>query len=239
MIVFWHLLLAHLLADFTFHTDYIYRKKITTPFKGLSIHGFVYMICLLICCLPYLEMKWFTLADISFNGVESIFLLTLIHMLSDFIDISDNHELIGINALMFICWQIIEISVLFIVTPFMLTSQGSLSFWVLKFIIILCGLIISSHVLMVLIHLFTKDFIFTNYPTFDERYVSMTYRAGLYMSLILPSSIAFIVALIWLGCLFVIFEMKNVSFMSYKNISGTVLTLLIAMGVRYLIYYVY
>ena len=108
-----------------------------------------------------------------------------------------------------------------------------------KFIIILSGLIISAHVLMVLIHLFTKDFVYTNYPTFDERYVSMICRAGLYMALILPSNIAFIVALIWLVCLFIIFKMKQVSFMSAKNISGTILTILIAMGVRWLIYYVY
>ena len=92
---------------------------------------------------------------------------------------------------------------------------------------------------MVLIHLFIKDFVHKNYPTFDERYVSMIYRTGLYMSLILPSYIAFIVALIWIGCLFVIFEMKQVSFMSRKNIAGTILTVFIALGVRWLIYYVY
>ncbi len=239
MIVFWHLLLAHLLADFTFHTDYIYRKKITNPFKGLSVHGFVYMVCLLVCCLPYLEMKWFTLAGVSFNGVETIFLLTFIHMLSDYIDVSDNHDVIGMNALMFICWQIIEISVLFIVAPFMLTDKAGISFWILKFVIILNGLIISAHALMVLIHLFTKDFVHTNYPTFDERYVSMIYRAGLYMSLVLPSYIAFVIALIWIGCLFVIFNIKQVSFMSHKNVSGTILTVLIALCVRWLIYNVY
>ncbi len=239
MIVFWHLLLAHLLADFTFHTDYIYRKKITNPFKGLSVHGFVYMVCLIICCLPYLEMKWFTLAGVSFNGVETIFLLTFLHMLSDYIDVSDNHDVIGINASMFVCWQIIEISVLFIVAPFIFPPKASISLLILKFIIILNGLIISAHALMVLIHLFTKDFIHTNYPTFDERYVSMIYRAGLYMSLVLPSSIAFIVALIWIGCLFVVFNIKQVNFMSYKNISGTILTILIAIGVRLLIYHVY
>ena len=83
MVVFWHLLLAHLLTDFTFHTDYIYRKKISNPFKGLATHGFVYLVCLLICCLPYLEINWFTVAGVSFNGVEAIFLLTFIHMLSD------------------------------------------------------------------------------------------------------------------------------------------------------------
>lgn len=239
MIVFWHLLLAHLLADFTLHTDYIYRKKITNPFKGLAVHGLVYMVCLLICCLPYLEMEWFTVTGISFNGVETIFLLTLVHMLSDYIDLSDNHDVIGINALMFVCWQLIEISVLFIVTPFISVTPGSLSFGSLKFTIILSGLIISSHLLMVLIHLFIKDFVHKSYPTFDERYVSMIYRGGLYMSLILPSNIAFIVASIWLCCLFLVFKIKQVSFMSSKNIAGTILTVLIAMGVRWLIYYVY
>ncbi len=240
MIVFWHLLLAHFLADFTLHTDYIYRKKITNPFKGLTVHGLVYLVCLLICCLPYLEINWFTVAGVSFNGVESIFLLTLIHILSDFIDVSDNHDVIGINAVMFVCWQIIEISILFIVAPFILTPERTdISFWILILIIILNGLIISSHLLMVLIHLFIKDFVHKNYPTFDERYVSMIYRGGLYMSLILPSNIAFLVALIWIGCLSIIFKMKEVNFMSGKNIAGTILTLLIAMGVRYLIYHVY
>lgn len=240
MIVFWHLLLAHLLADFTFHTDYIYRKKITNPFKGLAVHGLVYLVCLLICCLPYLEIKWFTFASVTFNGVETIFLLTLIHMFSDFIDVSDNHDVIGINASMFVCWQIIEIAVLFIVSPFVLTPERtSISFWILIFIIILCGLIISAHLLMVLIHLFIKDFVHKSYPSFDERYVSMIYRAGLYMSLVLPSAISFVLALIWIGCLYMIFNIKQVSFMSRKNIAGTILTVLIAMGVRWLIYYVY
>ena len=78
MIVFWHLLLAHLLADFPLHSDYIYRKKITNPFKGLSVHGLVYLIALLVCCFPYLEMQWFTFAGIAFNGVETIFLLALV-----------------------------------------------------------------------------------------------------------------------------------------------------------------
>ena len=239
MIVFWHLLLAHLLADFTFHTDYIYQKKITNPFKGLTLHGLVYLVCLSVCCLPYLEMKWFTVIGVSFNGIETIFLLTFLHILSDFIDVSDNHDVIGINALMFTCWQLIEISILFIVAPFMLTPKEGLSFWILKFIIILNGLIISAHLLMVFIHLFIKDFMHKSYPTFDERYVSMIYRSGLYMSLILPSGISYIIALIWVGCLFAIFKTKEVSFMSRKNIAGTILTVLIAMGVRWLIYHVY
>ena len=238
MVVFWHLLLAHLLADFTLHTDYIYQKKISNPFKGLTVHGLVYLVCLSICCLPYLEINWFTFANIPFNGVESIFLLTFIHMVSDCIDVSDNHDIIGIDALMFVCWQLIEISVLFIVTPFV-TKETVLSFWILKFIIILCGLIISAHLLMVLIHLFIKDFVHKNYPSFDERYVSMIYRGGLYMALILPSNIAYVIAAIWIICLFAIFKMKEVNFMSGKNIAGTVLTLLIALGVRWLIYYVY
>lgn len=239
MTIFWHLLLAHLLADFTFHTDYIYQKKISNPFKGLAIHGLVYLVCLSLCCLPYLDIKWFTVANISFNGVEAILLLTFLHILSDFIDVSDNHDVIGINALMFTCWQLIEISILFIVAPFTLSPTEGLSFWLLKFIIILNGLIISAHLLMVFIHLLIKDFVHKNYPTFDERYVSMIYRGGLYMALVLPSYIAFIVALIWIVCLYIIFKMKEVSFMSGKNIAGTVLTLLIAIGVRYLIYYVY
>ena len=239
MVVFWHLLLAHLLADFTLHTDYIYHKKITNPFKGLSIHGLVYLVCLLICCLPYLEINWFTIAGVSFNGVETVFFLALVHMLSDYIDVSDNHDVIGMNALMFICWQIIEISILFIVAPFIIIAKTDLSFLILKFIIILCGLIISAHLLMVLIHLFIKDFIHKNYPTFDERYVSMIYRGGLYMALILPSGIAFAVASVWIACLFTIFNIKQVNFMSRKNIAGTILTVLISAGVRWLIYNVY
>ncbi len=236
MVVFWHLLLAHFLADFPLHADYIYRKKISNPFKGLSVHGLVYMICLLICCLPYLEIKWFTFAGVTFNGVETIFLLTLIHMFSDYIDVSDNHDLIGINALMFVCWQVLEIAVLFIVSPLIIKVEPGINLWILKLIIILNGLIISTYVFMVLIHLFIKDFIHKNYPTFDERYIYMIYRAGLYTSLILPSNIAFITAFVWITCLFAVFSIKQVSFISAKNIAGTILTICLAVFIRMLIY---
>lgn len=238
MTVFWHLLLAHLLADFPLHSDYIYRKKITNPFKGLSVHGLVYLAALLVCCFPYLEIPWFTFAGISFNGVETVFLLTLIHMASDFIDISDNHDLIGINALMFLCWQGIEIAVLFLVAPILPQSTG-VSLWLLKCIIILCGLIFVTYVLMVLIHLFIKDFVRKKYPSFDERYISMIYRGGLYMALMLPSKIGYVTAAVWICCLLFVFDIKKISFMSSKNIMGTILAILIALCVRNLIYYVY
>ena len=238
MIVFWHLLLAHLLADFPLHSDYIYRKKITNPFKGLSVHGLVYLITLLVCCIPYLEIPWFTFAGISFNGVETIFLLTLVHMASDYIDISDNHNLVGINALMFLCWQAIEIAVLFLVAPILPKSAG-VTLWLLKFIIILCGLIVVTYVLMVLTHLFIKDFVRKKYPSFDERYINMIYRGGLYMVLMMPSKISYLAAFVWICCLFFVFTIKKVSFMSSKNIMGTILAVLIALFVRNLIYYVY
>ena len=238
MIVFWHLLLAHLLADFPLHTDYIYNKKIKNPFKGLCVHGLVYLVCLMVCCLPYLEIKWFTIGSVAFDGVETIFLLTLIHIFSDYIDVSDNHDLIGINALMFVAWQIIEITILFLVSPFIDTAQG-ISLWILKFIIILNGLIIATYLFMVLIHLFIKDFVHKNYPTFDERYVSMIYRAGLYMALILPSWFAYVTAVVWIICLVIVFHIKQVSFMSSKNIAGTILTFCTAILIRKLIYYVY
>lgn len=238
MSVFWHLLLAHLLADFPLHSDYIYRKKITNPFKGLSVHGLVYLIALLVCCFPYLEIQWFTFAGISFNGVETVFLLTLIHMTSDYIDISDNHNLVGINALMFICWQAIEIAVLFLVAPILPKSTGH-TLWLLKFIIVLCGLIVATFIIMVLTHLFIKDFTHKKYPSFDERYTTMLYRGGLYMALMLPSKIGYAIALVWIICLLFVFDAKKVSFISAKNIMGTVLTILIALVVRNLIYYVY
>ena len=238
MTVFWHLLLAHLLADFPLHSDYIYRKKITNPFKGLSVHGLVYLIALLVCCFPYLEIQWFTFAGISFNGVETIFLLTLIHMASDYIDISDNHDLVGINALMFVCWQGIEIAVLFLVAPIVPQSTG-FTLWLLKFIIILCGLISVTYILMVLTHLFIKDFARKKYPSFDERYTTMLYRGGLYMALMLPSKLGYAIATVWIFCLLFVFDMKKVSFVSSKNIMGTILTILIALFVRNLIYYVY
>ena len=238
MLVFWHLLLAHLLADFPLHTDYIYRKKITHPFIGLSVHALVYLITLLVCCFPYLEMKWFTIAGITFNGAETVFLLALIHMASDFIDISDNHNLVGINSLMFVCWQMLEIAVLFLVAPIIPQSGGASL--LLQFIIILCGLIITTYLIMVLTHLFIKDFSHKkNYPSFDERYISMIYRGGLYMALMLPSNFAYVAAFVWVMCLFLVFSIKKVNFMSCKNIAGTILAICVAIWVRNLIYYVY
>ena len=137
---------------------------------------------------------------------------------------------------MFLCWQILEIAVLFVVSPLIVEELSGIRLWILKFIIILNGLIISTYLLMVLIHLFIKDFIHKNYPTFDERYISMIYRAGLYTALILPSKIAFATAFVWIACLYLVFSIKQVNFMSAKNIAGTILTICVALFIRNLIY---
>ena len=54
MDIFWRLVLAHLLADFTFQTDFIAKWKRESIFGGL-IHSFIFFVCASLLCFARLH----------------------------------------------------------------------------------------------------------------------------------------------------------------------------------------
>ena len=130
----------------------------------------------------YLEIPWFTLWGITFNGLESLPILVLFHIITDLLDTSDIHTLIGINAFMFISWQIIEMAFLFLIAPFVPVQQSFLPAYLLKLLVIIDGAFFVTYIIMIFLHLLIKDFQHKSYPSFDERFLSMGYHLALYFA---------------------------------------------------------
>lgn len=236
MSIFWRLVLAHLLADFLFHFNFIYRLKNTKVFAGYFVHGVVFFLMGLICCHNFLNLPWINFGSISLDGTKSIFVLAVLHALLDKINPSETRSFDGYNFSLFLLWQAIEIMLLFIVAP--LVSVKGESFIVGdRFIFILIGSLVSTYFFMVLIYLFKRDFCHSTYPIFDERFVSTLYRLTLYLLLLMPSFWGYMLGLTWAFSGSVLKKPFVIDSCPYRLYGGTVITMIFALIMRFFIYH--
>lgn len=236
MTIFWRLVLAHLMADFLFHFNFIYRLKNTKIFAGYLVHGLVFFLAGAICCKDYLFIPWLNLGVISLNGMQSLLVLSVLHTLLDKINPSEVRAFNGLNSVLFLLWQIMEIMLLFVFAPFV--SVKGQSFIVgNKFIFIFIGVLVTTYFFMVLIYLFKRDFCKGVYPIFDERFVSTLYRLALYLLLLIPGFWGYCFGGLWAFSGAVLKKPFVIDTCPYRLYGGTVITIIFALIMRFFIYH--
>ena len=236
MSIFWCLVLAHLMADFLFHFNFIYKLKNTKIFAGYFVHGLVFFWSAILCCHNFLFIPWINLGPFVLNGVQSILILAVLHTLLDKINPSETRSFQGYNLFLFLLWQAMEIMLLFIFAPFV--SVPGQSFIVGdKLIFILIGVLISTYFFMVLIHFFKKDFCQGTYPIFDERFVSTLYRLSLYLCLLIPGFWGYLLGFIWAFLVVILKKPFVVDTCPYRLYGGTAITIILALIMRFCIYH--
>lgn len=236
MSIFWRLVLAHLMADFLFHFNFVYKLKNTKIFAGYFVHGVVFFLSAVVCCQDFLFIPWLKFASLNLNGIQSIFVLSILHALLDKINPSETRSFAGYNLFLFLLWQAMEIMLLFIFVPFI--SVRNQSFIVGdKFIFILVGGLISTYFFMVLIHFFKRDFCQGTYPIFDERFVSTLYRLSLYLFLLIPGFWGYLLGIIWAFLVVVLRKPFVVDTCPYRLYGGTAITIILALIMRFCIYH--
>ena len=236
MSIFWRLVFAHLLADFLFHFNFIYKLKHTKVFAGYFVHGVVFFLAALICCNAFLDISWIHFGSLYLDGKQTIFILAVLHALLDKINPSETRSFEGHNFSLFLLWQAIEIMLLFIVAPFV-SVKGERFFVGDIFIFILIGVLISTYFFMVLIHFFKKDFCQGTYPIFDERFVSTLYRLALYLLLLIPGFWGYALGLLWAFLGAVIKKPLVIDTCPYRLYGGSVITIILALFTRLFIYH--
>jgi len=201
MTVFWHLLFAHLLADFVLHGNRTFDLKRRIPALGYLLHGSIYFACLAVCTWPFLNIPWVETYYYSLNGWSTVFLLALMHSLADMINRADVMELEGCNTAMFLCWQLIEILMLFVAFPLMPAGALPLKRYLLggELLLVVNGSLFVTYFIMVFIHLLSRDFLDGAYPTLDEKYLSMLYRLVFFLLFLLPGWYGYVLGFAWGG----------------------------------------
>jgi hypothetical protein len=189
MEIFWRLAFGHLLADFTFQTDFINHWKRTST-KGLLAHCLMHPVFYAALCWPFLNQVWvdFALVGLRLNGWACVVLIFLTHLLEDWwrVFAIDRYRMPD-NAAFFLWDQVVHASVLVAVAPLAITSTALGGFFPEKWPVLGCLFVLATHAGTVAVYFVEKDANGADFPGFDEKYLAMSERLVLALCFLLPN----------------------------------------------------
>ncbi|MDE2489451.1 MAG: DUF3307 domain-containing protein [Elusimicrobia bacterium] len=237
MEIFWRLMFGHLLADFTFQTNFINRWK-RTSFAGLLVHCLMHPLFYVALCWPFLRETWVSNAFFRLNGWECIGLVFLTHLLEDWWRVYTIHKYgMPDNTVFFVWDQVIHYSVIFAVVPLAAASAARAGFFPEKWPILGCLFVLVTHATTVLIYFLEKDMHGAEYPGFDEKHLAMAERLVLALCFLLPSAAgAAVVAALWLGVMSFLRRRRLFDLTAFTFYMGAALAVLCGLAAR-VVYY--
>lgn len=179
MEIFCRLLFGHLLADFTFQTNFIAdwkrRKKL-----GLLAHVAIHPVCYLLLTRPFLLDTWTHFLNIPLNGLSCIAIATALHYVEDWFRVNKINEGWNDNTLFFVWDQAVHILILLFLSPWRdQTLQNSWPLLGSLFVVV-------THFATVSIWFVEKDIYGREYPETEEKYISILQRLVVWLAFFLP-----------------------------------------------------
>ncbi len=178
MVIFWRLLLSHLLADFTLQFDIVNRLKRQNVW-GMSLHCLTHLVTAAALTYPYLWDVWFSLGPVNVNGWSALAIMLVLHFLVDELRIYSMKQMgYPDGTISFLIDQALHVYVLFMISPLIL--PGAEFFVTEKWVGIIVMSVLVTHVTTVLIYFVEKDFFGRGFPNFDEKYFLIFERVVLW-----------------------------------------------------------
>jgi hypothetical protein len=195
MLIFWRLLLAHFIADFTLQTNKIAQWKRVSRW-GMVVHVICHPVMYAIFVWPYLAQEWVNVFDVSLNGWSCIALITLLHGIEDQWRVWMIRRGAPDNTA-FLFWdQAVHIAVLWAFAPRLIGMNPEA--WVEASL----GFVFLAHVTSVIIFFVENDLGYRSTVLEQSKYRYMAERlvgAGLFL---LPS-VGFLLGFAWIAWLMV------------------------------------
>ncbi|MBU2529673.1 MAG: DUF3307 domain-containing protein, partial [Elusimicrobia bacterium] len=178
MIIFWRLLLAHFLADFTLQFDIVTRLK-RKGLAGMLIHCATHLIVSIALTYQYLGQVWIDLGFLRIIGWWVMLIILVFHLVVDQarVYVLTNFS-VKDNTICFLVDQVLHLLILFMVSP--IYNLSDKFFGNEKWIIIITAFVIVTHVTTVLIYFIEKDIAEVMFPAFDEKYFLIFERTVLW-----------------------------------------------------------
>jgi len=178
MIIFWRLILAHLLTDYTFQTNRIaeWKRKSVT---GVAVHSFIFLVLALALTWQYLGETWW-----KFSGLASVILLSVIHFIEDQYRVWTIKRKDSPDNIMFFLWdQFIHVVFIFMLAPYDREIIGE------KVIFILVLVIVLTHMASILMFYMERSFYELEHSItgLKKKYYLITERLVVFLSMLLPS----------------------------------------------------
>ena len=220
MIIFWRLLLAHFLADFTLQFDVINRLKRKNIY-GMLIHCATHLIVSIILTYRYLPDVWIDLGFLRITGWWVMLIIIVFHFIVDEIRVYVLRNFaVKDNTICFLMDQLFHVIVLFMVSP--IYNLNKVFFGNEKWIIIIVTFVIITHVTTVLIYFIEKDIAGVTFPKFDEKYFLIFERMVLWGFFFVSGYWWIPFMLAWVFQIFYI-KSKRIIDLSYANVIISVL----------------
>ncbi len=168
MIIFWRLLLSHLLADFTLQFNIVNRLKRQYVW-GMLLHCITHFIVSVALVWPYLSHTWVKIGQFPVNGWWALSLMFALHFIVDELRL---YSMKGMGyrdgTVSFLVDQFLHFYVLFMISPVVVPDSTSIMSE--KWTGLAVMLVLVTHFTTVLIYFVEKDLFCKEFPRFDEKY---------------------------------------------------------------------
>ncbi|MBI4051953.1 MAG: DUF3307 domain-containing protein [Elusimicrobia bacterium] len=235
MVIFWRLILGHLLADFTFQTNLINswkRKSVWGMLVHCAMHPFFYILL----TYPYLNQFWVYTKYVQLQGWTCILLIFVLHFLEDQWRVYTIQKFRTPDNTLYLIWdQVIHYACIFLFFPLsLLDSNGTII--PEKWTVLGCLFIGATHFTTVMIYFLEKDFLTGSFPEFDEKYLAIAERLVLALFFLLPGTWWVFFALLWIGHMYYLRSKRIVDFSWFSFYVGVSAAVVFGVLAR-LVYY--
>lgn len=212
--IFWRLILAHLLIDFTLQTNFIAEWKKRNVW-GALLHAMLFLVVGTALCWGYLTDIWVMAANntIIIQGWMALVLLTILHFMEDEWRVWTIQKLNSKDSFAFFIWdQVIHIVLIFVFFPVQFGIHPES--WVLLAIIF----VLTTHFTTIFIYYLEKDIFGQTQVLVHNKYFSIIERLATALALLLPGWWGLSFLVIWaVRYMLTIFRVKPDGF-SWTNI---------------------
>lgn len=237
MEIFWRLMLGHMLADFTFQTNFINRWK-RSSFTGLLVHSLMHPAFYVALCWPFLGEYWIDNPFVRLNGWACIALIFVTHLVEDWWRVYTIVKYGIPDSTLFLLWdQVIHYSVIFAVAPLAAVGASGPTLIPERWPVLGCLFVLVTHTCTVVIYFLEKDLHGAEFPGFDEKYLAMAERLVLALCLLFPSpAAAGALAAGWLGVMAYLRRRRLFDLSAFTFYAGAAAAVLCGLAARSVYY---
>lgn len=234
MIIFWRLLLAHLLADFTLQFNIVNRLK-RTHVRGMIFHCLTHFAVSAALTFRFLDNAWFGLGAVKFTGWEVLGLMLACHFIIDELRLYSMKRLgFRDGTLSIAIDQFLHLYVIFMISPAVPLAGGF--FLAEKWVVLASIFVMVTHAATMFVFFVEKDLFGRGFPGFDEKYFMILERGILWAVFFIAGWWWLPFSALWLAQLFYI-RWKRIMDITRTNIFlNLALTVLLGLWARYVYY---
>jgi hypothetical protein len=212
--ILWRLVLAHLLADFTFQTNFIAAWKKRNVWGGI-LHSAMFLVIGTALCWGYLTDIWVIVGgELIIQGWMALILLSILHFVEDEWRVWTIQKFNSPDNFAFFVWdQVIHLILIFVFFPAQLGFKTDETWVVLAILFVL-----TTHFTTIFVYYIEKDIFNRTDALADDKYVFMAERLLIAVCFLLPGWWAFSFLGVWALRTLVTRMFKKMPATSWTNI---------------------